>query len=62
MADSRVCENDAVDNALKRFKRQCERARVLSVYRNREHYEKRRVKRKKKSEAPISKKIKFYAG
>ena len=51
MAEIRVGENESLDNALKRFKRQCARAGVLSEYRKREHYEKPSVKRKKKSEA-----------
>ena len=59
MAEIRVGENEALDNALKRFKRQCARAGVLSEYRKREHYEKPSVKRKKKSEAARSKKKKF---
>lgn len=56
MAEIRVGENESLDNALKRFKRQCARAGVLSEYRKREHYEKPSVKRKKKSEAARRKK------
>ena len=59
MAEIRVGENESLDNALKRFKRQCARAGVLSEYRKREHYEKPSVKRKKKSEAARRKKKKF---
>ena len=51
MAEIRVGENESLDNALKRFKRQCARAGVLSEYRKREHYDKPSVKRKKKAEA-----------
>lgn len=47
----RVGENETLDNALRRFKRQCQRAGVLSEVRKREHYEKPSVRRKKKSEA-----------
>ena len=43
--------NGNLEDAIKRFKRQCARAGVLSEYRKREHYEKPSVKRKKKSEA-----------
>ena len=57
MAEIRVGENESLDNALKRFKRQCARAGVLSEYRKREHYEKPSVKRK--SEAARRKKKKF---
>ncbi|NLW41392.1 MAG: 30S ribosomal protein S21 [Tissierellia bacterium] len=51
MAEVRVGENESLDNALRRFKRQCARSGVLSEYRKREHYEKPSVRRKKKSEA-----------
>lgn len=51
MTEIRVGENESIDNAIKRFKRQCARAGVLSEYRKREHYEKPSIKRKKKSEA-----------
>lgn len=50
MSEIRVGENESLDNALKRFKRQCARAGVLSEYRKREHYEKPSIKKKKKSE------------
>ena len=56
MAEIRVGENESLDNALKRFKRQCARAGVLSEYRKREHYDKPSVKRKKKAEAARKKK------
>lgn len=59
MTEIRVRENESIDNALKRFKRQCARSGVLSEYRKREHYEKPSIKRKKKSEAAKRKKRKF---
>lgn len=59
MTEIRVRENESIDNALKRFKRQCARSGVLSEYRKREHYEKPSLKRKKKSEAARRKKRKF---
>lgn len=43
--------NGNIEDALKRFKRQCVRNGVLQEVRKREHYEKPSVKRKKKSEA-----------
>ena len=52
-------ENESLDNAIKRFKRQCARSGVLSEYRKREHYEKPSVKKKKKSEAAKRKKRNF---
>lgn len=50
MAEIRVKDNESLDSALRRFKRQCARAGVLNEVRKREHYEKPSVKRKKKSE------------
>jgi len=51
VSEIRVKENESLDSALKRFKRQCAKAGVLAEVRKREHYEKPSVKRKKKSEA-----------
>lgn len=51
MAEIRVKDNESLDSALRRFKRQCASAGVLNEVRKREHYEKPSVKRKKKSEA-----------
>lgn len=59
MAEIKVGDNESLDNALKRFKRQCARSGVLSEYRKREHYEKPSVKRKKKSEAARKKKSRY---
>jgi small subunit ribosomal protein S21 len=44
-----IREGDSFESALKRFKKQCEKAGVLTEIRKREHYEKPSVKRKKKS-------------
>lgn len=60
MTEIKVGENESLDNALKRFKRQCARAGVLGEVRKREHYEKPSVKRKKKSEAARRKKFQKY--
>jgi SSU ribosomal protein S21P len=46
-----VKENETLDSALRRFKRQCAKAGVLAEVRKREHYVKPSVRRKKKSEA-----------
>ena len=51
MSEIRVRENESLESALKRFKRQCARAGVIQEVRKREHYEKPSVKRKKKAEA-----------
>jgi small subunit ribosomal protein S21 len=51
VSEIHVKENESLDSALKRFKRQCARSGVLAEVRKREHYEKPSVKRKKKAEA-----------
>lgn len=56
MSEIKVKENESLDSALKRFKRQCARSGVLAEVRKREHYEKPSVRRKKKSEAARRKK------
>ncbi|NIS75989.1 MAG: 30S ribosomal protein S21 [Deltaproteobacteria bacterium] len=48
MPGVKVRENESFEMALKRFKKQCERAGILSEIRRREHYEKPSVKKKKK--------------
>ena len=57
MAEIRVKENESLDSALRRFKRSCAKAGVISEVRKREHYEKPSVKRKKKSEAARKRKF-----
>lgn len=51
MSEIRIRENESLESALRRFKRQCARAGVIAEVRKREHYEKPSVKRKKKAEA-----------
>lgn len=46
--ETRVEENESIESALKRFRRQCQRAGVLAEIKKREHYEKPSVRRKKK--------------
>ena len=58
MAEIRVKDNESLDSALRRFKRSCARSGVLAEVREREHYEKPSVKRKKKSEAARKRKYK----
>jgi small subunit ribosomal protein S21 len=48
MPGVRLKANDPFEVALKRFKKQCEKAGILSEIRRREHYEKPSIKRKKK--------------
>jgi small subunit ribosomal protein S21 len=49
MTGVRVKEGESFENAMKRFKKACEKAGILSEVRKREHYEKPSVKRKKKA-------------
>ena len=51
MAEIRLKENESLESALRRFKKQCARAGVIAEVCKREAYEKPSVKRKKKSEA-----------
>lgn len=51
MPEIRVGENESLDSALRRFKRECAMSGILSEIRKREHYESPSVRRKKKSEA-----------
>ena len=58
VAEIRVKENESLDSALRRFKRQCARSGVLTEVKKREQYDKPSVKRKKKSEAARKRKYK----
>jgi small subunit ribosomal protein S21 len=58
MAGIKVRENEPFENALRRFKKQCEKAGVLSEIRKREYYEKPSVKRKRKLLAAKKKALK----
>ncbi|NLI89933.1 MAG: 30S ribosomal protein S21 [Epulopiscium sp.] len=51
MPEIRVKENESIDNALRRFKRDCAKSGIMQEVRRREHYEKPSVKRKRKAEA-----------
>ena len=58
MAEVRVKENETLDSALRRFKRQHVKSGVPTELRKRECYEKPSVRRKKKSEAARKRKYK----
>lgn len=58
MSEIRIKDNESLESALRRFKRQCAKSGVLAEVRKREHYEKPSVKRKKKSEAARKRKYK----
>jgi small subunit ribosomal protein S21 len=46
-----IKDNETLDSALRRFKRDCAKAGIMGEIRKREHYDKPSVKRKKKIEA-----------
>lgn len=49
MPGIKVNEGESFEGALKRFKKQCEKAGILSEVRKRESYEKPSVRKKKKA-------------
>ena len=53
MPSVKIKENEPFDVALRRFKRSCEKAGVLSEVRRREHYEKPTSVRKRKAAAAV---------
>ena len=58
MAEIRIKDNETLDSAHRRFKKQCAKSGVIAEVRKREAYEKPSVKRKKKSEAARKRKFK----
>ena len=62
MSQVKVKENETLDSALRRFKRQTSRDGIIQEVRKREHYEKPSVARKKKSEAARKRKFKEANG
>lgn len=57
----KVKENESFENAIRKFKKQCEREGILSEVRKREHYDKPSVKKKKKSIAARKKAVKRFS-
>jgi small subunit ribosomal protein S21 len=57
----KVREDESLENALKRFKRKCEKSGVLGEIKKRQHYEKPSVKRKRKALAARKKLLKRLA-
>jgi small subunit ribosomal protein S21 len=49
MVGVKIRDNESFESALRRFKKQCEKAGILSEVKKREHYEKPSVKRKRKT-------------
>ena len=61
MPTVRVKENEPFDVALRRFKRACEKAGVLTEVRRREYYEKPTTVRKRKQAAAVKRHLKKLA-
>jgi len=59
MSEVKIKENESLDHALRRFKRECSKSGVLSEVKKRRHYEKPSVRRKKKAEAAKRKKSRY---
>ncbi len=58
MPSVKVRDNEPFDIALRRFKRACEKAGVLTEVRRREYYEKPSEERKRKAAAAIKRHLK----
>ncbi len=61
MPGVRVRESEHFDAALRRFKRACEKAGVLTELRRREYYEKPTQERKRKKAAAVKRHMKRQA-
>lgn len=61
MPNVRVRENEPFDVAMRRFKRSCEKAGVLTEIRRREFYEKPTTVRKRKAAAAVKRHLKKTA-
>jgi small subunit ribosomal protein S21 len=57
----KVKEDESFENALRRFKRKCEKSGILSELKKRQHYEKPSARRKRKALAARKKFLKKLA-
>ncbi len=57
----KVRDDESLENALKRFKRKCEKSGILTEIKKRQHYEKPSVKKKRKALAARKKLLKRLA-
>jgi small subunit ribosomal protein S21 len=57
----KVREDESLENALRRFKRKCEKSGILTYIKKRQHYEKPSVKKKRKALAARKKLLKRLA-
>ena len=61
MPSIKVREDESLENALRRFKRKCEKSGILTEIKKRQHYEKPSVRRKRKALAARKKLLKRLA-
>lgn len=57
----KIGENETIDDAIRRFKRVCQKTGIISELKRRQHYEKPSVKRKRKALAARKKLLKRLA-
>jgi small subunit ribosomal protein S21 len=57
----KIREDESLENALRRFKRKCEKSGILTEIKKRQHYEKPSVKKKRKALAARKKLLKRLA-
>lgn len=65
LAQVKVRDSEAFEQAFRRFKKSCEKSGILSEVKKREHYEKPSIRKKKKSIAArkrLLKKLKKMGG
>ncbi len=58
MPGIQIRDGESFEAAMRRFKKQCEKAGILSEVRKREHYEKPSIKKKRKAVAARKRAIK----
>ncbi|KAB2836851.1 MAG: 30S ribosomal protein S21 [bacterium] len=58
MPGIQIRDGESFEAAMRRFKKQCEKAGILSEVRKREHYEKPSIKKKRKTVAARKRAIK----
>jgi len=61
MPGVRIRESEHFDGALRRFKRACEKAGILTELRRREYYEKPTQERKRKAAAAVKRNLRRLA-
>ena len=58
MSVMKVKENESIEQALRRFKKVCEKAGILTELRRREYYDKPSIRKKKKEAAARTRALK----